>query len=121
MILHGRTTAVIVNVQDLAPLAIPIEERNDTIEGATEVTALVTKEDTQGLEVRFDLILMIRYLQDIIQGHPFLQGRREEGGMRIGTVVLDQEEDAGIIVLIEEGEEEEAENRVAVMDIIVKT
>jgi hypothetical protein len=60
--LHGRTTAVIVNVPDLAPLAIPIEERNDTIEGAVEVTVLVTEEDTQDLEARFDLSLMIRYL-----------------------------------------------------------
>ena len=41
--------------------------------------------------------------------------------MRIGKVVLDQEEDAGIIVLIEEREEEEVEDRVAAMDMIVKT
>jgi hypothetical protein len=53
---------VIVNVPDLAPLAIPIEERNDTIEGAAEATVFVTEEGTQGLEVRFDLSLMRRYL-----------------------------------------------------------
>ena len=38
----------------------------------------------------------------------------------IETVVLDQEEDVGIIVLIEEGKEE-AEDRVVAMDISAKT
>lgn len=44
--LHARTIAVIV----LAPFAIPVEERKDTIAGAAEVIVAVTAGDTQGLE-----------------------------------------------------------------------